>query len=85
VIFDSGEISQCVNHLKEEMRRKNFDAAVILGAVNVYYFCGVAPHSTLVVSNSEESCLFVQINTQRAEKDSWIKNLLPSVGLVCSP
>ena len=81
MIFDREELSRRVAGLKERMMNSKFDTVVIINAVDVYYFCGVALHSILVVPGRDEACLFVQINMARARKDSWIKNLIPSVGL----
>lgn len=80
MIFDSEELSRRVAGLKERMQSSNFDTAVIINAVDLYYFCGAALHSILVVPSRDEACLFVQINMARARKDSWVMNLIPSVG-----
>ena len=74
MIFDSEELSRRVAGLKDRMKRDKFDTAVIINAVDLYYFCGVALHSILLVPSGDEACLFVQINMERARKDSWIKN-----------
>lgn len=81
MIFTEQEMSSRLTALKGRMKDQNIDLAFIVYPTDLYYFCGITLHATLLVPLENEPILFVQINMARAKKDSAIRNLQPSRGI----
>ncbi|MEW5919409.1 MAG: Xaa-Pro peptidase family protein [Bacillota bacterium] len=80
LIFSTKEFGARLAYLKEEMKRNNIEIGLILHHVNLYYFSGISLHSALIVPLGTDPILLVQINLERAKRESWVTNVSPSRG-----
>jgi len=75
------EYRRRVEVLKEAMRRKRVDVALIQQSRDLYYYSGTSLYCFLVVPRDGELVLLVRINLPRAREESWIADIRGSSGL----
>jgi len=66
------------NALKSAMARKRIDVALLQYSRDIYYYGGVALHSSLIISLNRDPILLVRMNVSGARGDSWIADIRES-------
>src|SRR3972149_3387434 len=81
--YDIGvdEYRRRIEVLKESMRRKRVDVALIHQSRDLYYYSGTSLYCFLVVPRDGEPVLLVRINLPRAREESWIADIRGASGL----
>src|SRR3989337_752662 len=71
------EISQRVSRLQHRLQEGPVDGALILDALNMYYYTGTMQQGVCFVPAEGEPVFLVRRSYERAERETPLKNVIP--------
>jgi Xaa-Pro aminopeptidase len=74
-LFSKTEYERRIEILRRSMKNSQIQAAILFDSRDVYYYAGTGIYAFLIVPMNRSPVLLVQVNSERAKKDSWIQDI----------
>jgi Xaa-Pro aminopeptidase len=75
------EYEERIEILRKAMQDLGINGAILFYSRDVYYYAGTGLYAFLIIPMKRDPILLVQINLERVRRDSWIRDIRPSIGI----